>query len=108
MDRKKDLIISGGENIASREVEDLLSTHPLVAQVAVIGLPDDHWGEVVCAVVVPRAEAQIATEDLISWTRDKIAGFKRPRVVVVVDELPVNASGKIDKVVLRSTVTAQR
>ncbi len=108
VDRKKDLIISGGENIASREVEDLLSTHPLVAQVAVIGLPDDHWGEVVCAVVVPRAEAQIATEDLISWTRDKIAGFKRPRVVVVVDELPVNASGKIDKVVLRSTVTAQR
>ena len=108
VDRKKDLIISGGENIASREVEDLLSTHPGVAQVAVIGLPDDHWGEVVCAVVVPTAEGQITTEDLISWTRDKFAGFKRPRVVVVVDELPVNASGKIDKVVLRSTVTAQR
>ncbi len=108
VDRKKDLIISGGENIASREVEDLLSTHPGVAQVAVIGLPDDHWGEVVCAVVVPTAEDQITTEDLISWTKDKIAGFKRPRVVVVLDELPINASGKIDKLALRVAVTAQR
>ncbi|MEX0768190.1 MAG: hypothetical protein WD029_06940, partial [Microthrixaceae bacterium] len=98
-----------------REVEDLISTHPQVAQVAVIGLPDDHWGEVVCAVVV----ADVVTDgsavgattingiELIEWTRDKIAGFKRPRRVVQVLELPMNASGKVDKRLLRITVTAQ-
>lgn len=115
LDRKKDLIISGGENVASREVEDLLSTHPQVAQVAVIGLPDDHWGEVVCAVVVATAGASdgttadtdIDSAELIEWTRDKIAGFKRPRVVLVVQELPVNASGKVDKRLLRTTLPAR-
>ena len=107
VDRKKDIIISGGENIASREVEDLLSTHPQVAQVAIIGLPDDHWGEVVCAVVVARPENTIDTDEFILWTKDKIAGYKRPRVVILLDELPVNASGKIDKAVLRSTLNAR-
>lgn len=114
VDRKKDLIISGGENIASREVEDLLSTHPQVAQVAIIGLPDDHWGEVVCAVVVATADttpdsaldSALDTAELIDWTKDKIAGFKRPRVVVVVAELPVNASGKVDKALLRARHSA--
>ncbi|CAB4748928.1 MAG: AMP-binding protein [Actinobacteria bacterium] len=106
VDRKKDLIISGGENIASREVEDLLSTHPQVAQVAIIGLPDDHWGEVVCAVVVATPDTALDTAELIAWTKDKIAGFKRPRVVVVVAELPVNASGKVDKALLRAKHSA--
>lgn len=101
VDRKKDIIITGGENVASREVEDLLSTHPRVTAVAVIGLPDVRWGELVTAVVVterPRPSA----DDLIEWTRGRIAGFKRPRRVIFVDSLPLNASGKVDKALLRS------
>ncbi|MGB3411563.1 MAG: AMP-binding protein [Microthrixaceae bacterium] len=103
VDRKKDLIISGGENVSSREVEDLLSTHPDVAQVAVVGLPDPHWGEKVCAVVVASSEDADAGE-IVSWTKGRIAGFKRPRAVFLADSLPTNASGKVDKVALRRTV----
>ena len=103
VDRKKDLIITGGENVASREVEDLLSTHPAVGQVAVIGLPDDRWGETVCAVVVPAAgTGSVDADELIRWTDGRMAGFKRPRRVVVVDQLPLNASGKVDKALVRA------
>jgi acyl-CoA synthetase (AMP-forming)/AMP-acid ligase II len=85
-----------------------------VAQVAIIGLPDDHWGEVVCAVVVATADttpdsaldSALDSAELIAWTKDKITGFKRPRVVVVVAELPVNASGKVDKALLRAMHSA--
>jgi acyl-CoA synthetase (AMP-forming)/AMP-acid ligase II len=102
VDRKKDLIITGGENVASREVEDVVSLHPDVAAVAVVGVPDDRWGETVCAVVVPRAgAAPIDPAALIAWTEGRLAGFKRPRRVVVTTELPLNASGKVDKVALR-------
>ena len=100
VDRKKDIIISGGENVASREVEDLLSTHPEVASVAVVGVPDDRWGELVAAVVVS-GPAWSNEDDLIEWTRGRIAGFKRPRLVFVTDALPLNASGKVDKAALR-------
>lgn len=103
VDRKKDLIISGGENVSSREVEDLLSTHPDVAQVAVVGLPDPHWGEKVCAVVVASRDNTDA-EEIVDWTKDKIAGFKRPRAVFLSDSLPTNASGKVDKVALRRSI----
>ena len=103
VDRKKDLIITGGENVASREVEDLLSTHPAVGQVAVVGLPDDRWGETVCAVVVPATgTGSVDADELIRWTDGRMAGFKRPRRVVVVDELPLNASGKVDKALVRA------
>lgn len=105
VDRKKDIIITGGENVSSREVEDLLSTHPAIRSVAVIGTPDDRWGELVTAVIVPEdtSAAPGLGNEIIEWTRDRIAGFKRPRRVVSTDSLPVNASGKIDKVALRST-----
>lgn len=106
VDRKKDLIITGGENVASREVEDLLGQHPSVAQVAVIGLPDDRWGETVCAVVVPVEREAFDPDELIDWTDGRIAGFKRPRRVIQVDQLPLNASGKVDKVALRALVAA--
>jgi acyl-CoA synthetase (AMP-forming)/AMP-acid ligase II len=105
VDRKKDLIITGGENVASREVEDLVGLHPRVAQVAVVGVPDERWGEAICAVVVPTpGEESLDPAELVAWTRGRMAGFKRPRHVVVVDELPLNASGKVDKARVRSVV----
>lgn len=103
VDRKKDLIISGGENVSSREVEDLLSTHPGVAHVAVVGLPDPHWGERVCAVVVA-ADSLVDPDEVAAWTKDRIAGFKRPRQVLLTDALPLNASGKVDKVAIRRSL----
>lgn len=104
VDRKKDIIITGGENVSSREVEDLMSTHPAVHSVAVVGTPDDKWGELVTAVVVPHDGSTDLAEELITWTRGRIAGFKRPRRVVFTDALPLNASGKVDKVALRATL----
>lgn len=106
VDRKKDLIISGGENVSSREVEDLVGTHPSVGQVAVVGLADRRWGELVCAVVTAAHGCTVEPVELIEWTRGRLAGFKRPRRVVVVDELPTNASGKVDKAALRARITA--
>jgi acyl-CoA synthetase (AMP-forming)/AMP-acid ligase II len=108
VDRKKDLIITGGENVASREVEDLVGQHPAVAQVAVVGVPDERWGETICAVVVPTGDRDaVDGDELVRWTEGRIAGFKRPRRVVVVDELPLNASGKVDKGLVRALVTAR-
>jgi acyl-CoA synthetase (AMP-forming)/AMP-acid ligase II len=154
VDRLKDIIITGGENVSSREVEDLVSTHPDVGAVAVVGLPDDTWGERVCAVIVWRDLIPVAADDgsevdeaagtgsprdddtpsddgtarrsdatdgeptddgaerdatdvdgrardLVEWTNGRMAGFKRPRVVVSVPELPTNASGKVDKRLIR-------
>ena len=74
VDRKKDLIITGGENVASREVEDLVGLHPSVAQVAVVGVPDQRWGELVCAVVVPAEPAAFDADELLAWTEGRIAG----------------------------------
>lgn len=104
VDRAKDLVITGGENVASREVEDVVCTHPSVAAVAVVGVPDAHWGEAVCAVVVPAEGAELDPQELIEWTRGKLAGFKRPKHVRVIDHLPLNASGKVDKPALRRAV----
>ncbi|MFF0156386.1 acyl-CoA synthetase [Streptomyces sp. NPDC005263] len=99
VDRVKDVINSGGVLVASRQVEDALYTHDAVAEVAVIGLPDDRWIEAVTAVVVPRGE--VTEEDLLAHAREKLAHFKAPKRVVFVDELPRNASGKILKRELR-------
>ncbi|MDO0930766.1 acyl-CoA synthetase [Streptomyces sp. DG2A-72] len=99
VDRVKDVINSGGVLVASRQVEDALYTHEAVAEVAVIGLPDDRWIEAVTAVVVRRGET--TEEDLIAHARDKLAHFKAPKRVLFVDELPRNASGKILKRELR-------
>lgn len=99
VDRVKDVINSGGVLVASRQVEDALYTHEGVAEVAVIGLPDERWIEAVTAVVVPRG--QVTEAQLIDHAREKLAHFKAPKRVLFVDELPRNASGKILKRELR-------
>lgn len=102
VDRKKDMIVSGGENIYSREVEEALLTHPAVHHVAVIAKPDPKWGESVCAIVAMKAERSATEQALIEHCRERIAAYKRPRSVVFVGEMPLLASGKIDKVALRA------
>ena len=107
VDRKKDIIITGGENVSSREVEDVVGAHESVAAVAVVGVPDDRWGERVCAVVVPRVGAAFDPDELVAWTDGRLAGFKRPRIVLTVDALPVNASGKVEKRLVRDRARAE-
>jgi long-chain acyl-CoA synthetase len=100
-DRIKDMIVSGGENIYPAEVESLLAGHPEVADVAVIGVPDDRWGEAVKALVVRRPGAGLSGEELIDWSRSRLAGYKRPRSVDFIAAIPRNPSGKILKRELR-------
>jgi acyl-CoA synthetase (AMP-forming)/AMP-acid ligase II len=101
VDRLKDVIVSGGENVASREVEAVLHTHPTVADAAVIGVADERWGERVAAIVVATPGELINNEALINYCRLTLAAYKIPRQVVVVAELPRNATGKVDKPELR-------
>jgi acyl-CoA synthetase (AMP-forming)/AMP-acid ligase II len=101
VDRKKDMIISGGENIYSREVEDALAAHPAVHDAAVIGAPDPYWGEAVLAIVALEPGRTLSAEDLIEHSKSLIASYKKPRSVVFVDEMPRLPSGKINKVLLR-------
>jgi len=103
VDRKKDMIISGGENIYSREVEEALLAHPALADVAVIGIPDAYWGEAVKGVVVVKAGMQVTAAELIAHCRQLIASYKCPKSVEFVDALPRLPSGKLNKVVLRET-----
>jgi acyl-CoA synthetase (AMP-forming)/AMP-acid ligase II len=100
-DRIKDMIISGGENIYPAEVESAVCDHPDVAEAAVIGIPDDTWGETVRAVVVLRPGRQTTAADIIGFTRTRIAAFKTPKSVDFIDALPRNASGKILRRLLR-------
>jgi len=100
-DRVKDMIISGGENVYPAEVEAVLMSHPEILECAVIGVPDPKWGETVKAVVVRRAGTKLSDVSLIEWSRDKLAGYKRPRSVDFIDALPRNASGKLLKRTLR-------
>ena len=100
-DRKKDVIITGGENVSSIEVEDCLFSHPAVAEVAVIGVPDEKWGETIKALVVLRPGATATERDLIEHCRERLAHYKCPRSVDVVEALPRNATGKILKRSLR-------
>ena len=101
VDRKKDMIISGGENVYPIEVEQVLHRHPDIADVAVIGAPDPQWGETVVAVVVPAGDS-LDGDAVIAYCRERIAAFKCPRRVEVVDELPRNATGKLLKRELRA------
>jgi acyl-CoA synthetase (AMP-forming)/AMP-acid ligase II len=101
VDRKKDMIVTGGENVYSREVEEVLYTHPAVSEVAVIGVPDPTWGENVAAVVVLRPGASATQADIVATCRDRLAGFKKPKHVFFTDEIPKNVSGKILKRELR-------
>ena len=105
VDRKKDMIISGGENVYPIEVERVLTEHPQVADVAVIGLPDAKWGETVMAVIVPEPDAEVDGPALIEWCRHRLAHFKAPRSIEVVAELPRNATGKLLKRTLREQYT---
>lgn len=101
VDRIKDMIVSGGENIYSAEVEAAISAHPAVKDAAVIGVPDDRWGEVPKAFVVAEPGTILTEKDLIEFVRERIAHYKAPRSVEFVDSLPRNASGKILKRELR-------
>jgi acyl-CoA synthetase (AMP-forming)/AMP-acid ligase II len=101
IDRLKDMIITGGENVYPAEVETVLARHPGVAEVAVIGIPDATWGEAVHAVVVPRPGADPAAAELIAWCRERLAHFKCPASVEVTGQLPRNVTGKVLKAVLR-------
>lgn len=100
-DRVKDMIVSGGENVYPREVEDVLYQHPAVAEAAVFGVPDEKWGEAVKAVVVLKEGTEATAEDLLAFCKGRLAGFKRPRSVDFLDELPRNPSGKVLKKDLR-------
>ena len=101
MDRSKDLIISGGENIYPREIEEVLVEHPAVREVAVVGAPDPKWGEAVTAVVAAVPGREVSEEELIDFCRERIASYKKPKRVEFVDELPKNNYGKILKRELR-------
>jgi fatty-acyl-CoA synthase len=101
-DRVKDMIISGGENVYPAEVESAIFGHPDVLEVAVIGVPDDKWGEAVKAVCVPKPGATIDPKNIINWSRERIAGFKVPKSIDVIPALPRNASGKILRKDLRA------
>jgi len=100
-DRLKDMIVSGGENIYSTEIESVLSTHPAVAVVAVIGVPDARWGEAVKACVVPKAGAQVSAEELLDYCRPRLAGYKLPKSIDFHVAFPMTGSGKIAKKELR-------
>ena len=100
-DRKKDVIISGGENVSSIEVEDAIFQHPDVTEVAVIGIPDEKWGELVTALVVTAPGSELTDADVIAWTKTKLAGYKCPKKVEFRDELARTATGKLQKFKLR-------
>jgi long-chain acyl-CoA synthetase len=101
-DRVKDMIVSGGENVSPAEVENVLMTHPAVDDVAVIGVPDEKWGEEVVAFVQPRPNAIVDVRSLKTLCREQLSGYKRPATINVMESLPTNAVGKLDKNSLRS------
>jgi fatty-acyl-CoA synthase len=106
-DRAKDIIISGGENIASLEIEEVLYSHPMVVEAAVVARPDATWGESPCAFILlkPGAEGQVSADDIIAYCRQNMASFKIPRTIVF-GPLPKTATGKIQKFVLREQARA--
>jgi acyl-CoA synthetase (AMP-forming)/AMP-acid ligase II len=107
VDRKKDTIITGGENVYSTEVEHVLYEHPAVLECAVIGVPDAHWGESVKAIVVTRDGLSVTADQLIAFARERLAHYKCPRSVDFVPELPKTGSGKIMKKALKQAYLEQ-
>jgi acyl-CoA synthetase (AMP-forming)/AMP-acid ligase II len=106
-DRKKDMFIIGGFNCYPAEIEGLLFEHPQVAQVAVVGIPDERMGEVGMAFVVPMPGAKPKPDEIVAWCREHMANYKVPRRVEIVDALPMNAAGKVQKFVLRERALPQ-
>src|SRR3712207_1731985 len=102
------MLISGGVNVYPRMIERVLETHPGLAEVAVIGVPDNHWGESVKAVVVPRDGVDVTEQEVIDFCRNKLGGFQRPRSVDFVATLPRTTSGKVLKRVLREAYWSAR
>lgn len=103
VDRKKDMIKTGGENVASREVEEVLYQYPGIAEAAVIGLSDPKWIEIVAAVIVPKKGVQLVEKEIIAYCKEKLAGFKCPKRIIIADGLPKNPAGKILKRELKET-----
>ncbi len=107
VDRKKDMVISGGMNVYSKEIESVLYRHPAVLEAAVIGLPDEKWGEIVTAVIALKPGQEANEQELVDLCRTSLAGYKKPRKVFFLDELPKNPSGKILKRVLRENLAGE-
>jgi acyl-CoA synthetase (AMP-forming)/AMP-acid ligase II len=107
VDRKKDMIVSGGENVYPAEVERVLLDHPGVAEAAVIGVPHPRWVETPVAFVVPSGRGELDEGELIAHCREYLAGYKKPSAIIVVEELPRNAGGKVLKRILRQTYSDQ-
>jgi fatty-acyl-CoA synthase len=105
--RIKDLVIRGGENVYPREVEEFLYQHPAVADVQVVGVPDERYGEELCAWVRLREGQAVTGEELRDWCRGKIAGFKIPRYWRFVDEFPMTVTGKVQKFKMREASVAE-
>ncbi|ERH10295.1 MAG: acyl-CoA synthetases (AMP-forming)/AMP-acid ligases II [halophilic archaeon J07HX64] len=101
LDRASDLIITGGMNVYSTEVEEALDEHDAIQEVAVIGVPDDDWGEAVTAVCVRRSENAVSREAVFDFADDRLGAYKRPKHVEFVDEIPKTPYGKMDKNALR-------
>ena len=110
VDRKKDIIISGGENVSSYEVEQVIYQHPSVGEAAVIGVPDDKWGEAVKAIIglKPEYKGKVTEKEIIDFCKSRLAGFKKPKSVDFLDELPKNAIGKIAKQELKKHYRDER
>jgi acyl-CoA synthetase (AMP-forming)/AMP-acid ligase II len=107
-DRIKDMIISGGENVYSTEVENAILTYPGVQMCAVIGIPDDKWGEAVHAIIVPRPGHELSAQDILAHCKQQIAGYKCPRSIELRSELPLSAAGKLLKFKLRQAFWQDR
>jgi fatty-acyl-CoA synthase len=108
LDRKKDMIKTGSENVYSPEVESMLMTHPAVLEAAVIGVPHEKWGETIRAVVTLRVGAELTESELIAWMRERMTHFKCPTSVVFMAELPKTATGKVQKPKLRSEASVAK
>jgi acyl-CoA synthetase (AMP-forming)/AMP-acid ligase II len=103
VDRVKDMIVTGGENVYSAEVENAIASHPGVAQVAVIGIPSEQWGEAVLAIIVPKPEVEVREDDIKAWARERIAGYKVPKSVEFrAEPLPLSGAMKVLKRELRA------
>jgi long-chain acyl-CoA synthetase len=108
VDRLRDMIISGAENIYPKEIEDVICSHPGVLEAAVFGIPDDVYGESVCAVVVPKRGQILSESDIIDYCASRMSGYKKPKRVAFIGELPKNANGKVTKNILREPYWAGR
>ena len=107
VDRYKDIVKSGGENVSSIRVEAVLQQHPAVDRAAVVGLPDEQWGEIVTACIIPTVGVDLDEKAVIAFARERLAGFETPKRVVVVDEFPSTVGGKVLKYRLREKLVEE-